>query len=84
VKIEKYRSVMSKFNIFISVLAITAALFVYRYNIAVDDVQPETMANDVWWGPANTDMNEGDIVVRPFRINVSAEVSTYTEHYRPN
>jgi len=72
---------MSRFNIIIAVSAIITALLVYRYKSAVDEIQPETMDDDIWWGSANTVMNGDDSAIRPFRINVSAEVSTYTEHY---
>lgn len=65
---------MGKCQILFAVFAAAVALLVYRCMTAVDDVQPETMADDVWWGPANTVTTDDD-AVRPFRIDVSAAVS---------
>lgn len=65
---------MSKFGAL--VVAVIAIVLVVCYRNASDDVEPEVMAEDVWWGPeSDREAAAKDRDVRPFQINITGEVS---------
>lgn len=73
----------------ISVALVAAvALVVYRQTVSDEEVEPEAMVDHVWWGPAAAAPADGRLQdlaadVRPFQINVSAQVYTvFTNSYR--
>lgn len=66
---------MGKCKYVIATLVVAlAALIVYKKNAI--DVQPEVMAEDVWWGPKFDPAIDGNSDVRPFQINITNKVST--------
>lgn len=63
---------MSKLGGLVVVAAIAIVSVVY-YQYTSEDVEPEAMSEDVWWGP-ESDRNVPEDV-RPFQINITGEVS---------
>lgn len=64
---------MGKSKFIIALSAIIIALVVYRK--PVNDVEPEIMPEDVWWGlKSDHTKNSGDTEIRSFQINISDTV----------
>lgn len=58
------------------IVAVIAIVLVVCYRNASNDVEPEVMDENVWWGPESArDAAAKNRDVRPFRINITGEVS---------
>lgn len=58
------------------VIAVIAVVLVICYQNLSIDVEPEVMAEDVWWGPeSGRDAAAKDRDIRPFQINITGKVN---------
>lgn len=66
---------MGKFAFLLVSAAIGFAAFAVYRNVLDEDAVPETMSEDVWWGPEYSRALDGNAAdVRPFKINISNDV----------
>lgn len=74
---------MNKIVFVLTILAVIIALVAYRKS--VNEVEPEVLPDDVWWGLESDRINDsGNTYILPFQINISDRVNNYGDNHNYN